>query len=121
MLWIAKRRARARRIQEYLRESSAKKLQLGAGPTTLPGWLCTDLAPTSVSMVHLDVTKPFPFENVVFDYIFSEHLIEHISWNDGAAMLRECHRVLKPGGIIRIATPDLAVLLDLCAPDNTSA
>jgi predicted SAM-dependent methyltransferase len=64
----------------------------------------------------LDVTQPFPFDDRVFDYVFCEHLIEHVSWSGGGRMLQECQRVLKPGGIIRIATPDLTVLLDLYNP-----
>ncbi len=61
----------------------------------------------------MDVTIQFPIEDQTFDYVFSEHMIEHISWCDGAFMLRECYRILKPGGTIRIATPDLSFLLGL--------
>jgi predicted SAM-dependent methyltransferase len=70
--------------------------------------------------VYLDVTKRFPFDNELFDYIFGEHLIEHLSWSDGRRMLLECYRVIKSGGTIRIATPDLAVLLSLYDPTGTS-
>ena len=115
ILLIAKLGDRSKRIRHYLRTNSPRKLQLGAGSSSLPGWLCTDLAPSSDAVVFLDATKPFPFESGVLDYIFSEHFIEHISWHAGKFMLMECHRVLKPGGIVRIATPDLAVLLDLYA------
>jgi predicted SAM-dependent methyltransferase len=55
----------------------------------------------------------------VFDYVFSEHMIEHVSYAEGLLMLRECLRVLKPGGRIRIATPSLEVLLDLYKPSKT--
>ncbi len=113
---IARRRGGSRRIRAYLRSSRVGKLQLGAGPTSLPGWLCTDLTPSSDDVVYLDVRKPFPFDDALFDYVFSEHLIEHLSWSDGGRMLLECRRVLKPGGIIRTATPDLAVLLSLGEP-----
>src|SRR5262249_45251050 len=119
MLQIAERRSRPRHIQEYLRANTTRKLQLGAGPTSLPGLLSTDVAPYSPTTVQLDATKRFPFENGVFDYIFTEHMIEHISWGEGNRMLQECHRVLRPGGIIRIATPDLAVLLDLYSAHGT--
>jgi len=113
MLGITNRMKRAKRIREYLRVNRIKKLMLGAGSASLPGWLCTDLSPVSGEVIYLDVTKPFPFDSAQFDYISGEHLIEHISWDDGRLMLLECYRVLKPGGIIRIATPDLAVLLGL--------
>jgi len=100
-------------IGNYLRSNETKKLQLGAGPTTLPGWLSTDIEPVSDSVLYLDATKSFPFDDDTFDYIYNEHFIEHISWHEGSFMLQECRRVLRPGGTIRVATPDLEVLIDL--------
>lgn len=100
-------------IERYVASHEVRKLHLGAGPIGLPGWFNTDLNPQSSDVVYLDVRKPFFIDNETFDYIFSEHLIEHISWSPGLHMLRECRRVLKPGGTLRIATPDLAVLLGL--------
>jgi predicted SAM-dependent methyltransferase len=88
-------------------------LQVGAGPTRLDGWLSTDIAPASDYVAYLDATEPFPFECGTFDYVYSEHMIEHIPWSDGLFMLRECRRVLKPGGTLRIATPNLEVLIGL--------
>lgn len=64
-------------------------------------------------MGYLDATKRYPFPSARFDYVHSEHMIEHVPWEGGLAMLKECRRILKPGGTIRIATPDLKVLLDL--------
>jgi predicted SAM-dependent methyltransferase len=61
----------------------------------------------------LDARQPLPFADSSFDFVFSEHLIEHIPFPAGCALLRECHRVLRPGGRIRIATPDLAFLVGL--------
>ncbi len=61
----------------------------------------------------MDVTEPFPLPDDAIDFIFAEHLIEHLSWRNGQRMLAECRRVLKPGGVLRLATPDLAVLIDL--------
>ena len=39
---------------------------------------------------------------------YAEHLIEHLSLEQGVVLMRECRRVLKPGGVLRLATPDLA-------------
>src|SRR6185369_15459 len=41
------------------------------------------------------------------DLIYSEHFIEHFKVEQGVALLREFHRLLKPGGVVRTATPDL--------------
>lgn len=106
-------------IEAYLKSHTVRKLQIGAEGNFLKGWLNTDLEPDSSEVVFLDATKPFPFENNSFDFIFSEHMIEHISYHQGLFMLRECYRILKPGGKIRIATPSLETLLDLHKPKTS--
>lgn len=105
----------ARMAAEYLRGSGAKKLQIGGGSRRLPGWLNSDLYP-SRGVLELDATRPLPFPDAAFDFVYSEHMIEHIRFEDGLRMLKEVHRVLKPGGAARIATPDLEFLAALCAP-----
>jgi predicted SAM-dependent methyltransferase len=94
-----------------------RKLQIGAGRTKLQGWLSSDLI-FSDHAIFLDARKRFPFATDSFDYVYSEHMIEHLSWNDGLKMLKECLRILKPGGTLRIATPDLAVLIGLYNPNG---
>jgi len=100
-------------INSYLKSHSIKKLQIGAGAGTIDSWLCTDIDAIWGKTVYLNATKKFPFKDDTFQYIFSEHMIEHITYDRALAMLRQCRRVLKPGGTIRIATPDLNVLLAL--------
>jgi predicted SAM-dependent methyltransferase len=109
----AGRRSAADAIDAYVASHAVRKLHLGAGRATLPDWLSTDVAPQSEAVVYLDATAPFPVEDATFDYVFSEHMIEHMSWQAGVSMLRECARVMKPGATIRVATPDLKVLLAL--------
>jgi predicted SAM-dependent methyltransferase len=94
-------------------------LQIGAGPNILEGWLNSDQYPTSRGVVFLNATKPFPFEDCTFDYILSEHQIEHLTYKQGLFMLGECYRVLKPGGKMRVATPDLQTLIGLYAPERS--
>jgi predicted SAM-dependent methyltransferase len=100
-------------VRDYLAEHDVRKLHLGCGSNLLDGWLNSDYFPRSSRVLSLDATARFPFEAGQFDYIFSEHMIEHIPYAGGESMLRECHRVLKPGGVLRISTPDLSFLLDL--------
>jgi predicted SAM-dependent methyltransferase len=88
------------------------KLQLGSGGGLLEGWLNTDRAPEP-GTVYLDATHRFPLPEQSFDYVFAEQMIEHLTWEQGAAMLAECRRVLKPAGRIRIATPDLERIVGL--------
>ena len=63
--------------------------------------------------MYLDVGNPFPFPDATFDFVFSEHLFEHLTYMQGINMLKESHRIFKPGGVIRIATPNLEFLVDL--------
>ena len=103
----------------YLAQSDAPKLHIGCGDHVLTGWLNTDYDPELPMVMHLDARQHFPFKEETFDYIFSEHVIEHISYWDGVKMLTECFRVLKRSGRIRISTPDLAFLIDLTKPDKS--
>jgi predicted SAM-dependent methyltransferase len=115
---LAELRRRPALIEAYLASHDVRKLHLGAGPARLEGWLDTDLAPPSADVAFLDATKPFPVPDATFDYVYSEHMIEHLCWDEGRFMLAECRRVLRPGGTVRIATPDLAVFLRLGAHDD---
>lgn len=110
---------REKLIPNYLEATPIRKLQIGAGDNHLEGWLNADLEPSSDQVICLDATQPFPFPDNVFDYIFSEHMIEHITYKDALFMLKECFRVLRPGGKIRIATPDVEQLMGLLSSDLT--
>ncbi len=107
-------------MNQYLKSHQVRKLQIGAGPNILPEWLNTDKSPSSPRVLFLDAANPFPFRDATFDYIYSEHLIEHLTYKQGQLMLRECFRVLKPGGSIRTATPDLETLIGLYTPQKSS-
>lgn len=101
-------------IADYLKSNDVKKLQIGCGPNTMQGcWLNTDLYFTKHKVASLDAGKPFPFPDAAFEYIYSEHMFEHLKFAQGLNMLGECFRVLKPGGDIRLATPDIDFLIKL--------
>ena len=112
---IAARRRDRRRIAHYLAGRPVRKLQLGSGQSVDEGWLCTDKNIFRPELVQLDVTRRFPLDDGCIDYIYSEHMIEHITRPQASYMLRESWRVLRPGGKIRTATPDLRVLAALTA------
>jgi predicted SAM-dependent methyltransferase len=106
--------------EQYILQSHVRKLHLGCGWNLLPGWLNMDYLPESRDALYLDARRPFFFRDETFDYILSEHMIEHISYRDGLNMLGECHRILKRRGKIRISTPDLAFLIELYRADKSS-
>ncbi len=101
------RRTAPQKIQDYISSHEILKLHLGAGPNVFDGWLNTTLQPLKTGSIHLNVTKPFPMPTNSIDYVFSEHMIEHITYVQAKFMLEECFRVMKPNGRIRLATPDL--------------
>ncbi len=107
-------------IRRYLESNPIRRLHIGCGENLLPGWLNTDLFPVKGALF-LDASKQLPFNASTLDYIFSEHLIEHLECQNGVPLLQECHRVLKPGGRLRIATPDLRFLIELYAENKTEA
>lgn len=55
-----------------------------------------------------DLRKPLPFPDNSVSVIYASHLLGHLWLNQADALLRECYRVLKPGGVLRIMVPDLA-------------
>jgi predicted SAM-dependent methyltransferase len=54
-----------------------------------------------------DVTQGLPFKNRSFDWIYAEHFIEHIGEEQAVLFLKEVKRILRPGGLVRLTTPDL--------------
>jgi len=113
---------RRRKIRSYLyNNNQLKKLQLGTSNSPIIGWLNTDVLPTNRRVAYLDATRRFPFNDDIFDYVYSEHMIEHLEHQSAVFMLRECFRVLKPGGKIRISTPDLKVYTSLQSKEKTAS
>jgi predicted SAM-dependent methyltransferase len=83
--------------------ASGRALNIGTGGHDLVGW------------VNLDETKPgdvlarvppAPFRDECFDEILMSHVVEHMTLDDGRALIKECHRILKPGGVVTVIVPD---------------
>ena len=98
------------RICWFLRRNDKRKLQVGGGihKVRREGWLNGDII---AGDIYLNAKKAFPFPNESIDIVFAEQFIEHLKFSDGFEFLEECHRVLKKGGKIRLATPDLKLLI----------
>jgi len=91
------------------------KINMGSFTVTFPGWINCDIRGDIKEAVeakghifeHCDVTKPVRWKNDSVSIITAHHLIEHLSREEGAFFLGECCRILKPGGVIRLSTPDI--------------
>jgi SAM-dependent methyltransferase len=82
-------------------------LNLGCGSRFHPAWVNADIAPQHEDVVRWDVSQGVPFPDQHFDVVYHSHMIEHLRRAEVPAFLKECARVLKPVGILRVATPDL--------------
>ncbi len=55
----------------------------------------------------LDIGEPLPFADGALEWVYAEHLIEHVPLPTAVSWLTEVRRVLAPGGLLRLTTPDL--------------
>ncbi|HLJ40209.1 MAG TPA: methyltransferase domain-containing protein [Candidatus Acidoferrales bacterium] len=115
------------------------RLHLGCGLTTPVGWINIDgswnarlakhpVLRRIVHSLHLisadklsvpwdpaifihDVRLPLPFPPDSAEVIYSSHLLEHLYFEEAKELVRECFRVLAPGGVLRIVVPDLRAII----------
>jgi predicted SAM-dependent methyltransferase/GT2 family glycosyltransferase len=86
------------------------RLHLGCGTNVMPGWVNLDIEARPGVTQH-DLTKPLPFPSGTADFVYCEHFIEHITFEQGLMLMRDVKRVLKPNGVFRLSTPDLLFLI----------
>ena len=104
-----------KQIATYVKKHPTEcKLQIGSGRNRLEGWLNTDYN----GPIYLDAGIKFEIKDNTFDYIFCEHLFEHLTLPQAHNMLSESYRILKPGGVLRIATPDYRFLREIYTNPN---
>lgn len=81
------------------------RLNLGCGPDVRAGWLNIDFMGEADLLV--DLRRPLPLPDGSAELAYSEHTLEHLDHpTDAEAFLRECLRVLRPGGMVSIGVPD---------------
>lgn len=115
---------------------TSDKLHLGCGLMTPPAWLNVDgsfnARLAKYPLLHKaarlvagkkdspefakniyghDLRKRLPWADGSFKAVYASHLLEHMYRADAEFVLRECYRVLKPGGVVRVVVPDLAPLI----------
>jgi predicted SAM-dependent methyltransferase len=92
------------------------KLQVGCGPKLKQGWVNIDLV--DGADIALDLRRPLPFADASCDIVYAEHFFEHLDYPDDAdAFLRECRRVLRPGGRLSLGVPDAVPAMKACVAD----
>ena len=102
-------------LLERLRSTFAGKLNLGCGLNPIEGWTNIDggdnswyCPPDHEDVIPLDVFDAMAhLPDGSCDCISSEHFYEHFTLDDGYRMAQEWSRLLRPGGVVRVVTPDL--------------
>lgn len=115
------------------------KLNLGSGPTGINGWLNYDWGvlpllskfPKIQKIIGklgvipkeyivswpkiklVNIKKKLPLADNSVSYIYCSHVFEHFELWQTISILKECYRVLLPGGIIRVIVPDLKKLISI--------
>lgn len=84
------------------------RIHLGSGPVHLEGWVDVDLDPGTRPDVVADLGHAFPFRDGCASLIHAEGVMCQLDLEGGYRFLRECRRLLVPGGRVRLLTPDLA-------------
>jgi hypothetical protein len=59
----------------------------------------------------IDLRKGLPLVDDTVDFLYCSHFLEHLSRGDGFTFLKECHRVIKQAGWIRLVCPDLRIIV----------
>lgn len=93
--------------------TSPRLLNVGCGSAFHPEWVNLDSSPTAPGVIEHDLRRPLPFTDGSFDAVYASHVLEHLEPDAGGRLLRECHRVLKPAGTVRIVVPDLEAIARL--------
>lgn len=108
-------------------------VNLGSGPHAQDGWQNLDKSPSltlsrikplrsllhrvglvgsssmvdwSPNVIRADLRKPLPYGDCEVSAIYSSHALEHLYFADAQELLKECLRVLRQGGVLRLALPN---------------
>jgi predicted SAM-dependent methyltransferase len=94
------------------------RLNLGCGSHAAPGWVNCDIAAAPAVELRSDLRRGLPLRSESADCIAAIHLLQDLSWTEIAPALAELHRVLRPGGVLRLAVPDLDRAIDAYLAGN---
>ena len=87
------------------------KVNLGCGTRVLSEWINIDFVKRSNNIIAHNLLMGIPLKNEEADIIYNSHMLEHFPRTNAHNFVKECFRVLKPGGVFRIIVPDLEKIL----------
>lgn len=86
---------------------AVRRLNWGCGPHPVAGWINADLLTGPGIEISRDIRAGLPLESATIDYITSIHALQDLPYREVVPALQELYRVLRPGGTLRLALPDL--------------
>ena len=111
MVSSVRHRSSRGKIKNILSNKSTICVELGAGEKKGTGdWITLDMS--TKCDVFWDLRNGIPFPDKSVKKIYSSHLFEHLTFNEGQLLLDECMRVLAPGGTFSICVPNARLYIE---------
>lgn len=105
-------------INSLLKNNHPIFIEVGAGNKRgNNGWITLDM--TENCDIYWDLRKGIPFPDGSIDKVYSSHFLEHLTFKEGQAFLKECLRVLVPGGNFSICVPNSRIYIEAYYLNNT--
>jgi predicted SAM-dependent methyltransferase len=82
-------------------------LNLGCGSRFQPAWTNINFTSSSEGVIAHNLKQGIPFPDESFDVVYHSHVLEHFTRIEADPFIKECYRVLRPHGILRVVVPDL--------------
>ncbi len=93
------------------KKASSMRLYLGSRDYKPEGYLTVDIDPAMNPDIVADITKMDVIGDSTADEVVAGHVLEHIEWPDSFLAMAEFSRVLRIGGKVKIAVPDMGALM----------
>jgi predicted SAM-dependent methyltransferase len=87
-------------------------LNVGCGKKFHHHWVNVDMTSNSKDVIAHNLLKGIPFPDNYFEVLYHSQVLEHFPKEKACDFIKECNRVLKPGGVIRVVVPDLENIVD---------
>ena len=87
--------------------AARRLVNLGCGGRFHPDWMNLDLHPAAPGVIRADFVRGIPLPDRSAAGVYHSHVLEHLSPDQAEPFLRDCLRVLVPGGRVRVVVPDL--------------
>jgi predicted SAM-dependent methyltransferase len=88
-------------------------VNLGCGACFHPDWVNFDLISQSPDVIEHDLRTRLPLDDASCAVVYHSNVLEHLPHAFAPLFLKECHRVLVPGGVLRVVVPDLETIARL--------